>query len=286
MALPKGTLVIIGGAEDKGGTVDIEPDNKDFEPYEILKSLLPEKENNRSTIEVITTATTIPKEIGKTYQETFAKMGYKNVGVINMEKREEAENVNYVKRIEKAHAVLFSGGDQFRLSTILSCTEVLDAIIRRYQEDKDFILAGTSAGAMAMSKIMLYRGQNLEAMLMGEVKMSAGLGFIDGCIIDTHFVKRGRMGRLVQAVLTNPSYVGIGLGEDTALVVKNGNSMECFGSGMVVIIDGTNVKDSNVAFAEEGTPLWVENLTVHILAKRNGFLLKDRKFVSEASKKE
>ena len=270
-------LLIIGGAEDKGETVDIAPDNKEFEAYEILKRLLPKRKNDY--VEVITTATKIPKEVGKEYQEVFARMGFKNVGVMNMENREAAMNENFVERIDRAYAVLFSGGDQFRLSTILSSTPVMDAISAKYNEDSDFIVAGTSAGAMAMSKIMLYRGLTYEAMLMGEVQTSAGLGLIDDCIIDTHFIKRGRIGRLVQAVLTNPAYIGIGLGEDTALVVRGGSHMECYGSGMVVILDGFNVKDSNIAYAEQGTPLWVENLTMHMLTRGNGYNLKQRKFL-------
>lgn len=285
MAAPKGMLLIIGGAEDKGGTADIEPDNKAFEPYEILKQLLPKKNSKDHGIEVITTATTIPKEIGKGYQDAFAKIGYKKVGVINMEKREETNEESFVERINKAHAVLFSGGDQFRLSTILAATTFLEAIQKRYQEDEDFILAGTSAGAMAMSQLMLYRGQSYEAMLMGEVKTSSGLGFIDGCIIDTHFVKRGRIGRLAQAVITNPSYIGIGLGEDTALIVR-GNRMECYGSGMVILLDGSSIKDTNVAYAEEGTPLWVENLVMHMLVRGNGYLFRQKKFLPNALKKD
>jgi cyanophycinase len=286
MPTPKGMLLIIGGAEDKGGTADIHPDNKEFEPYEILKQLLPKRSAKDHGIEVITTATTIPKEVGKEYQETFAKIGYKKVGVINMEKREEATDEAYVERINKAHAVLFSGGDQIRLSTILAATSFMDAIQKRYYEDPDFIIAGTSAGAMAMAKLMLYRGQSYEAMLMGEVKTSSGLGFIDDCIIDTHFVKRGRIGRLAQAVITNPSYIGLGLGEDTALIVRGGNRMECYGSGMVVILDGSNIKDTNVAYAEEGTPLWVENLVMHILVKGNGYLFRQKKFLPNGLKKE
>lgn len=283
MSLPKGILLIIGGAEDKGETVDIAPDNKEFEAYEILKHLLPKRKNDY--IEVITTATRIPKEVGKEYQEVFARMGFRNVGVMNMENRENAMKEEFVSRIGKAYAVLFSGGDQFRLSTILSSTAVMDAIAMKYNEDNEFIVAGTSAGAMAMSKIMLYRGQTYEAMLMGEVQTSAGLGLIDDCIIDTHFIKRGRIGRLVQAVITNPAYIGIGLGEDTALVVRGGSHMECYGSGMVVIIDGMNVKDSNIAIAEQGTPLWVENLTMHMLARGNGYILKQRKFLASVAER-
>jgi cyanophycinase len=126
---------------------------------------------------------------------------------------------------------------------------------------------------------MIYEGQNDEAILKDTVKLSSGLGFINHCIIDTHFVKRARFGRLAEALLMNPSCIGIGLGEDTALTIKKGNEAECSGSGMVVILDGRDITHTNVAYAESGTPLCIENLRVHILAKGNGFLLKERKFI-------
>ena len=132
-----------------------------------------------------------------------------------------------------------------------------------------------------MSKTMLHKGHKNEALIKGDVRTTSGLGFIDNCIIDTHFIKRGRIGRLTQAILVNPSCTGIGLGEDTALMVTKGNKMECFGSGMVVILDGDHIKHTNVAYAEEGTALCVENITMHILAKGNRFLLKERKFLPE-----
>ena len=126
---------------------------------------------------------------------------------------------------------------------------------------------------------MIYYGNSYEAMLKGDVKITSGLGIIDNCIIDTHFVKRGRFGRLAQAIIMNPSYMGIGLGEDTALIIKKGNQAECRGSGMVTIIDGSKIRYTNISFTEEGAPLCVENLKVHILASGNGLNLEERKFI-------
>jgi cyanophycinase len=149
----------------------------------------------------------------------------------------------------------------------------------KYLKDKNFIVAGTSAGAMAMSGLMLYEGENNEAMLSQTVKFSSGLGFIEGCIIDTHFIKRGRFGRLAQSVVMNPACIGIGLGEDAALIIRNGNKAECKGSGMVIIIDGKDVGHTNIAYAAPDIPLCIENLRVHILSKGNGYALKERKFI-------
>lgn len=279
--IPRGKLLIIGGAEDKGvkGSLGSQNRNRQFERFEILKELLP-KNRKRGILEIITTASGEPKDVEETYKKAFKAIGFKQVDFINMGTTPDAANPLFIKRINRAHAVLFSGGDQFRISTILGNTDVVDVIMERYYNDPDFIIAGTSAGAMAVSSLMIYEGENDEAILKDSVKVSSGLGFIDHCIIDTHFVRRGRFGRLTEALLMNPAYIGIGLGEDTALIIKKGNEAECRGSGMVMILDGRDIYHSNISFALPGTPLCVENLRVHILAKGNCFLLKERRFVA------
>ncbi|MBA3900511.1 MAG: cyanophycinase [Bacteroidetes bacterium] len=282
MRKPKGTLIIIGGKEYKGddGELDMERLNKNFVEYEILANVIPLKEKKKNkTIEVITTASEVPTAVAQDYKEAFAALGHKDVDFINIENRVQAQEEEYLERIKKAHSVFFTGGDQFRLSTILGGTPLIEAIMERYYEDSEFVVAGTSAGAMVMSKIMLYEGHNMEAMLKGDVKTTLGFGFLDNCIIDTHFVKRGRLGRLVEAIVSNPPSVGIGLGEDTALMITKGEVMECSGSGMVVIVEGDNIKHTNVAYTEPNTPLCVENMTIHILASGNGYVLNERKFI-------
>ncbi|HET6225070.1 MAG TPA: cyanophycinase [Bacteroidia bacterium] len=279
--IPKGTLILIGGAEDRGfNEIAIQNRNKQFVHFEILKELLPvKKKNKRKVLEVITTASEDPNGVMETYSRAFKKVGFNEVGYINIETDPPSENPKIIQRIKNAHAVLFSGGNQFRLATILGNTDIIDVIMDKYYNDSDFIVAGTSAGAMASAAIMIYEGQNDEAILKDTVKLCSGLGFINHCIIDTHFAKRARFGRLAEALLMNPSCIAIGLGEDTALTIKKGNEAMCSGSGMVVILDGRDITHTNISYAEPGTPLCVENLRVHILAKGNGFLLKERKFV-------
>lgn len=278
---PKGKLIIIGGAEDKGSieTPDISNKNIFYEPAEILKHLLPPK-GSRKTIEIITTASGEPDSISKRYKEAFSSLGFKNVGFINMGNNYDAANPIFVGRIKKAHAVLFSGGDQFRLSTILGNTDVLAATLDRYFNDKNFIVAGTSAGATAAAALMMFEGENNEAILKGTVKISSGLGFLTGCIVDTHFTKRGRFGRLAQAVVMNPTCVGIGLGEDTALIITKGKLASCIGSGMVIVIDGQQVGHTNMAYAEDGEPVSIEKLLVHILVKGSSFTIDTREFIA------
>ena len=278
--IPKGNLLVIGGAEDKGKQSEarIAGRNKNFQHLEILQELLP-KRHHKGNLEIITTASEIPAEVADMYKNAFDEIGFKDIGFINMGNIEDASNPEYVERIRDAYGVLFSGGDQFRLSTILGNSPVLETILERYFNDADFTVAGTSAGAMAAGTLMIFEGENNEALLKGTVKISSGLGFIDGCLIDTHFVKRGRFGRLSQAVVMNPTCIGIGLGEDTALIIRKGKEAECRGSGMVIIIDGKHVKHTNIAYAEDNTPLCIQNLIVHILCKGNKIMLDTREFI-------
>jgi len=277
---PKGTVLIIGGAEDKGdGDNDTEKDNKIYKRFDILEELLP-KNGGKQQIEIVTTASSIPAEMQKMYIDAFKKLNYKNIGFLDIKDKHEARSLDFCKRIDKAHAVFFSGGDQFKLSGILGGTETIAVLKERYIHDKDFVVAGTSAGAMAISTLMIYEGGVHEAILKDDLKLSSGLGILDGCIIDTHFIKRGRFGRLAHAITMNPQQLGIGLGEDTALIITNGDKAECRGSGMVVIIDGNQIEQTNITEIEDGNPIYVENLKVHLLAKDCKFSIKDRKMLA------
>ena len=167
-----------------------------------------------------------------------------------------------------------------RLTAIFGGTQFLRTIHNRYKNE-NFVVAGTSAGAMAMSNTMIYEGDASSAHLKGEVKITTGLGFMDNVIFDSHFEKRGRFGRLSQAVGSNPSCIGIGLGEDTGMLITEGNKMEAIGSGLVVIIDGHDIRHSNIADIPEGNPMSVENIIVHLCAKGNGFIVNERQFVEK-----
>ena len=194
--------------------------------------------------------------------------------------RQDALKDEYLERIRHCDAVMFSGGNQLRLSATFGGTDFLDILLRRYQNE-NFVVAGTSAGAMAMSNTMIYEGNATQAHLKGEVKITTGLGFIDDVIVDSHFEKRGRFGRLAQAVATNPQCIGIGLGEDTGMLILEGDKMEAIGSGLVIIIDGHEIGHSNIADIPDGNPISIENLKVHFCEKGNGYWLHERKFFME-----
>jgi cyanophycinase len=286
MFTPKGKLIAIGGAEDKGTNLEtgqIYRNNLNFFELGILRKVVEEAGGPSSRIEVITTASMIPYEVGENYLNAFGKIGCTNIGLVHIRTRQDAMKKEYTERIREADAVMFTGGNQLRLSATVGGTELLTVLRHRYNEEEKFIIAGTSAGAMAMSNTMIYEGNATRAHLKGEVKMTTGLAFINSVIIDSHFEKRGRFGRLAQAVAANPGCIGIGLGEDTGMLTTEGNKMEAIGSGLVIIIDGHDILHSNYADIPEGNPISIENFKVHFCEKGNGYMIRERAFLPEAS---
>ncbi len=287
MQFAKGKLIAIGGAEDKGTDLEkgeIHRNNLNFFELGILRRIVDEAyERTLCRIEVVTTASTIPYEVGDNYLNAFGKIGCTNIGVMHIRNRADTQHAEYLERIRLCHVVMFTGGNQLRLTSTFGGTQFLQLILDRYKNDADFIVAGTSAGAMAMSNTMIYEGNATKAHLKGEVKITTGLAFMNDVIFDSHFEKRGRFGRLAQAVATNPSCIGIGLGEDTGMLITGGDKMEAIGSGCVIIIDGHDICHSNIADIPDGNPFSVENLKVHFCEKGNGYLVKERKFMLEMS---
>lgn len=281
---PKGKLIVVGGNEDKGSLSEpsmIQRNNLNFFELAILRRVLAETKGKNSRIEIITTASNIPEEVGEMYIHAFGQLGSANIGVISIRNRDEAQNPEYLERIKKADAVWFTGGNQLKLTTVLGGTDFLNTLIFRYQHE-DFLIAGTSAGAAAASNTMIYEGSAAEALIKGQVKITTGLAFIQNVIFDSHFVKRGRFGRLFQAVAANPACIGVGLGEDTGILITEGKHLEAIGSGLVVIVDGRKIKYTNLTDIPEGSPISISNLIVHILSKGNGYNLETFEFLPES----
>lgn len=266
---PEGILVSVGGAEDKGTDLEkgiIERNRLHFFELGILKNILDLIAGKPNpVVEVVTTASSIPDEVADNYKDAFGKLGCTNVGHLRIRNREDAANPEYLERLRVCDCVMLSGGNQLRLSSIFGGTELLDILKHRYRHES-FVIAGTSAGAMAMSNTMIYEGSAAQAHLKGEVKIATGLGLIQHVIIDSHFDKRGRFNRLAQAVAAYPGAIGIGLGEDTGVIVTGGVHLKAIGSGSVVIIDGKNIEYNNIADIASGQPISVENLIVHIMS--------------------
>lgn len=278
---PLGHLVAVGGAEDKGTDLEkgiLERNRLNFFELGILKTIVGLIDEVEPHVEVITTASSIPDEVAQNYKDAFEKLGCTDVGHMRIRNREEASNPEYLARLENCRCIMFSGGNQLRLSSIFGGTHFLDILKQKYEQG-NFLIAGTSAGAMAMSNTMIYEGNASLANLKGEVKITTGLGLLQNVIIDTHFDKRGRFNRLAQAVAAQPGAIGIGLGEDTGVIVSMGHELKAIGSGSVVIIDGKNIEYNNIADIEFGKPISVENIIVHLMSKGDVYNLETRKFL-------
>lgn len=275
-----GKLVIIGGAVNKGSFTEQSFDqnvekNLNFFERGILRKIIDEsRKKEDSIIEILPTASQIPQIVGPEYKKAFEFLGAKNVNIMEIENRTQANSDAVVARANAADVVMFTGGDQLRLTSILGGTRFHDAILLKYQE-QDFIYAGTSAGAAAASENMIYQGSSNEALLKGEIKITQGLGFMENVIIDTHFVQRGRIGRLFQAVVNNPRTLGIGLGEDTGLFIHN-DTMTAIGSGLVILVDGRSIKDTNLTNVDLGAPISIDNMIVHVMSVNDYFDLKTK----------
>lgn len=271
----KGILIPIGGNEDKGDEQS-EQYTLEFISEGILYHVVKEAGGVYANIVVIPTASSIPDEVGQNYLDAFGKLGCRNVQVLDIRSREQAEDPKNVTIIKKANCVMFSGGNQSEITRKIGGTKMHEVLIEKFKTE-EFVIAGTSAGAMCMSQEMITGGNIQEAFTKGAVGMGPGMGFIPNLIIDSHFIRRGRFGRLAEAVARHPKLIGVGLAEDTGLIVKNCDTFEVIGSGMVVIFDPKKIKHNNEKILEPGTPMTLTNLKTHVLANGDVFNIKDRK---------
>ncbi len=272
----RGTLIPIGGNEDKGLGQD-ERHTLNFVKEGILSHVVREGGGKDARIVVIPTASSIPVEVGENYLSAFQKLGCKHVVVMDIREKNEAFESSNVSLIEEADIVMFSGGDQSRISDIIGGSPIHNVLVNRLINEDGFVLAGTSAGAMAMSTEMIYGGSSTEALQKGAVRMTKGLNLIPELIIDSHFIQRGRFGRLAEAVARFPHLMGVGLAEDTGLVIKEGNDCKVIGSGMVILFDPSELTHNNSEVLERGTPMTIFNLKTHVLANSDRFYIQERK---------
>jgi cyanophycinase len=269
-SIPKGRLLIIGGHEQRQAASEesAAPDKSaDF----ILARFVQELPGQR-TIVVIPTASEEPDEAAQDYIDAFAQLGIEHVEVLNIQSREQANGPEALDVINRADGVLFTGGDQLRLTALLGGTELLARLDERYRHEP-IIIAGTSAGAAAMSTPMIYQGRNDAGFVKDEIHITTGLQFLRDVAIDTHFVKRGRIVRMAQIIATNPGCLGLGLEEDTAVLVTKGRELEVIGTGIVVLLDGRACTDNTIYAIEPGEVFSIRDLRLHLLAKGQRFTL-------------
>jgi len=259
-------LLIIGGAEDKWGRSSV------------LKHAIDMCGGTEARIVVITTATQKPQEVGEEYRAVFTRLGVEFLDVLNIDNRIDANNDSVALRISGATGVFFTGGDQLRITSILGGTKTFKTLLDMYKKGVPMI--GTSAGASAMSSTMIVDGDSNSPARKCTLGMSPGLGFLGNVIIDQHFEQRGRLGRLLVGVAQNPSILGIGIDEDTAIKVRSNASFEVVGTNCVTVVDGSTIQESNVSELNPKEVIALSNLTIHVLPSGFGFDLNKRTVVA------
>lgn len=255
-----GVLIIIGGREDHDGD------------RIILKELARHVEDGRLVL--ATVASREPDGYREKYQEAFSDLGVKEIIELYVDEREHAVDAEKVKLLDGVNAVFFSGGDQLRITSQIADTPISERVHEIFAGGG--VIAGTSAGASVMSETMLVRGPNAASFRMGDLGMAPGLGLLPNVIIDQHFAERGRIGRLIGAVSQNPRVLGIGIDEDTAIVVE-GHKFKVIGSGAVYLVDASGVSHSNIAEAAAEQALSIYDLKLHVLSSGDGFDLEARR---------
>lgn len=268
MSMRGGKLVIIGGAEDKQSDC------------EILREVVRLAGGKHARVVVMTVATELPIEVGAEYIEVFDRIGVADVRMFDVSTRDAADRASAIKAIEDATCVFFTGGDQVRVTKLLGGTKMDTTLHKRYQEE-GLILAGTSAGASMMSSTMIVTGLGETNPKVGIVEMAPGMEFISGVVIDQHFAQRGRYGRLFSAVAQYPHHMGLGIDENTAIVVE-GQEFHVIGAGAVSVIDAAHLTYSNLEQVRHGDDLALFGIKMHILPRGSRFHLRDREPIPEA----
>jgi cyanophycinase len=260
-----GRLIAIGGNEDKA------------QELVVLKRVIQEIGKSDYKVSVITTASENPEQKGKEYQKVFTTLGASLIEILNIKERSQANDNKMAQSLEDVDLIFLAGGDQLRLTTIMGGSKVLAGIQNRLEAGA--LIAGTSAGAAVFSDTMIYEGKSEEGLFKGSVLTTSGFGFVKKIIFDTHFMARGRIGRLIQIITTNPTCIGVGIGEDSAVVLKGDGVAEVVGTGQVIIVDGKDIGSSNIMDIIPGEPIAVENVRIHSLVNRYRYNLKNRQFL-------
>lgn len=213
-----GALVIIGGAEDKEGDCVV------------LREFVRAAGGVEAEIAVMTAATSLPGEVGDEYIRVFERLGAKRVDVVHTDRREDSEREDNLEKIKEATGIFFTGGDQSRIVDYIKGTPLDDTIHQRHREGA--VIGGTSAGAAMMPDEMIIEGDSVSNPSVGAVEMGPGMGFLPGIVVDQHFAQRGRLGRLLAALVLQPAVIGLGIDENTAIIVT-GDEFEVVGAGTI-----------------------------------------------------
>lgn len=258
---PKGTLLVIGGREDK------EDDKL------ILRRLVDLAAGGK--IVVVTLASGEPRSVYETYEPVLRGIGARHVFHLSIENREEAHDERPMRVLEDAAVVFLTGGDQLRITSALGDSPVFSRIFEIFVNGG--VIAGTSAGAAVMSETMIVDGNGADSHKIGSLlQLAPGLGFAKDMIVDQHFAERGRVSRLLAVVAQNPRVVGIGIDENTAIELEANQRFAVFGDGGVTVLDGRTITDSNIASEDRDRTMSVFGVTLHLLSQGDRFDLRKR----------
>jgi cyanophycinase len=261
-ATHKGTLVIIGGHEDRSGE------------RKILRAVA-ERLGDDGKIVVCTVASSEPESLWQEYESAFRAIGVPHVFRLELETREEASTPRAMRILEGATGVFFTGGDQLKITSQLGDTPVFSRVQEIFEAGG--VIAGTSAGASAMSETMLVANNgDASYRIKSALLMAPGLGLAQDMLIDQHFAERGRMARLIGAVSQNPRVLGVGIDEDTAIIVEHNRRFQVLGAGAVYVVDGSTTTYSNIGDEDTDRTLSSFGLTVHMLSQGDRFHLETR----------
>jgi cyanophycinase len=229
-----GHLLVIGGAEDK------------YNERRILKKFLELAGGDKAEVLIVPVASDFPEFASDIYVQAFRRLGVANPRVLRATSRQDVISIDAEALLDGVTGVFITGGDQMRLVSVIGGTQFAQ-ILRRMVSETDLVLAGTSAGAAGMSTSMIVRGESTPHPQRNSVSLSPGLGFLKNIIIDQHFTERGRISRLVTAVSYNPYNLGIGIDENTAIILDKEGILEVFGAGTVTIVDGSQISYNEIA---------------------------------------
>jgi cyanophycinase len=257
----RGWIIPIGGAE-----------NKENDRH-ILERFVRVSGGAAADLVVIPTASRM-HETGPRYEQVFRDIGARRVTVMDFDTRRDCQERGRLERLEQASGIFFTGGNQLRVTTLLGGTPVAQLI--RACNARGVTVGGTSAGASILSEHMIASGDEGGALVAGSVRLAPGLGLTNRYIIDQHFRERDRLGRLLTALAYNPFAVGIGLDEDTAAFIAPDDHLEVVGTGGVTVVDAAEVTYSSIDQAEDGQPVCMLGLKVHLLVAGASFDLASR----------
>lgn len=252
-----GKLIIIGGKEDKEGDM------------EILRTVADGVGSGKLCI--VSVASSVGDELWETYRSIFKELGVKKMSHLDVVHRTKSIDTAGYNAVKDASVIFFTGGDQLKITSELGGTVIQEKISDIYQ--KGGIIAGTSAGASVMGETMMISGTSDVSFRIGSnaLKMAPGLGFASNVLIDQHFAERGRIGRLIGATAHNPKYLGIGIDENTAIVLQDKVRFDVIGAGAVYVLDAHEAHGCNVSEAEPDVALSIYNVRLHLLSKGNWF---------------